>query len=103
MVNHALGESESSRAALQALTALGDSVPSTMLGVVNAYLGNTDEAFAWLEKSIEGGDPGALSVSRFSPELDSLRQDPRWEALMARIGLSDQQLSEIRFENFLPE
>jgi len=51
-------------------------------------LGNKDEAFIWLEKDVaeRGYWSGLLSVS---PELDSLRDDPRFKNLLKRMNLPE--------------
>jgi serine/threonine protein kinase/tetratricopeptide (TPR) repeat protein len=53
---------------------------------VYAKLGDKDQAFAWLDKAAAERAPW-LSYTRTDPEFDSLRADPRFAALMSRIGL----------------
>jgi len=49
-------------------------------------LGNKDEAFAWLEKVFEARDSSVLQF-KVEPAYDSLRDDPRYAALIRKIGL----------------
>jgi tetratricopeptide (TPR) repeat protein len=53
---------------------------------VYAIRGESDEAFDWLERAVEERDPGVTHV-RVSPRFRSLHTDPRWPALLKRVGL----------------
>nr|MBA3969599.1 tetratricopeptide repeat protein [Gemmatimonadota bacterium] len=62
------------------------------LAVVDAGLGDRDQAFVWLERSIADrsligspGHPGHLLI--MGPLFDDLRRDPRFERLRERLGL----------------
>jgi eukaryotic-like serine/threonine-protein kinase len=55
--------------------------------LVAAGLGNPDAAFAWLEKSVAERDTILVNYVR-DPQLDGLRDDPRFAALLARLGLA---------------
>ncbi len=54
-----------------------------------AHLGlrEIDAAFAWLDRAFEERD-GSLILVAASPEFDPLRSDPRFGALLERMGLS---------------
>jgi DNA-binding winged helix-turn-helix (wHTH) protein/TolB-like protein len=52
-----------------------------------ARMGRKDEAFMWLEKSFDAGEMGNLQL-KIDPLYDSLRDDPRYARLLARIGLT---------------
>jgi TolB-like protein/Tfp pilus assembly protein PilF/predicted Ser/Thr protein kinase len=54
------------------------------LACVSAIEGNKDEAFRWLDKAYDAGWRGWPQAS-WSPLLDPLRQDARFQALMRRI------------------
>jgi TolB-like protein/DNA-binding winged helix-turn-helix (wHTH) protein/Tfp pilus assembly protein PilF len=56
------------------------------VALVHIALGETDRAFEWLEKAIEARDwqMGLLNVE---PAFDPLRSDPRFAALVERVGL----------------
>jgi hypothetical protein len=50
--------------------------------------GETDRAFEWLERAFTQRDSG-LTFLKPAPFLRSLHTDPRWAALVARMGLPD--------------
>lgn len=52
---------------------------------IHAQLGNVDEAFAALDRAWQIKDPGLLGM-KMDPTLDPLRRDPRFAALMEKIG-----------------
>jgi TolB-like protein/Flp pilus assembly protein TadD len=56
------------------------------LAYVYAALGNRDEAFAWLDKAFEHRSSRILWL-KVDPRVDSLRSDPRFAALIRRLGL----------------
>jgi tetratricopeptide (TPR) repeat protein len=53
---------------------------------LNAELGRRDEALAWLERSIAARE-GVVLLVRVHPAFDSVRGDPRLEALLRRAGV----------------
>ena len=54
-------------------------------GYVHLGLGDTDEAFDWLERSVEARD-WQLAMLKVEPAFDDLRSDPRFAALLERVG-----------------
>ena len=56
------------------------------LAVIYAALGETEEAVRLLEKAHDAGSLGP-AVLRFDPRLDSLRSEPSFQALAARLKL----------------
>jgi hypothetical protein len=52
---------------------------------VYAALGESDQAFQWLEKAYEGHR--LLLWLKVDPEYDPLRSDPRFSALLRKMGL----------------
>ena len=50
-------------------------------------LGDNDEAFVWLEKSVAAHSPGLIAL-KVDPIYDPLRRDPRFQDLLRRIGLT---------------
>ena len=52
----------------------------------HVYLGDVDVGFDWLEKSYSRKEPGLLDVT-FDPTFDSVRNDPRYQNLVKKIGL----------------
>jgi tetratricopeptide (TPR) repeat protein len=56
------------------------------IGVLHGDLGEKDEAFQWLEKAYEERSNFLINL-KVDPVFDSLRSDPRFAALLARMGL----------------
>jgi eukaryotic-like serine/threonine-protein kinase len=52
-----------------------------------AKLGDKDAAFAWLEKAFAERSPWVVFLNE-DPDFDDIRSDPRFAALVKRIGLS---------------
>ena len=51
-----------------------------------ALRGEKDKAFEWLQISLDNHDGGTLSLM-VDPMLRGLRDDPRYHALLAKLGL----------------
>ena len=49
-----------------------------------ALLGDLDHAFLWLDKSY--GQSTLVNI-KMDPQLDNIRSDPRYKALLRRVGL----------------
>jgi len=62
-------------------------VPAYGFGSVYAALGDKDQAFQWLERSLQDGG-WEITFLKVDPAMDSLRSDPRFNALVKRAGLS---------------
>ena len=56
------------------------------IAALQASLGDVDEAFRWLETAFEEGAAGLVFL-RVHPRLDPIRSDPRYPALVRRLGL----------------
>jgi Tfp pilus assembly protein PilF len=61
-------------------------VPPFFFALLYARLGDTDQAFQWLEKGYEARD-GFVHYLKVQPVFDNLRSDPRYADLVRRIGL----------------
>jgi len=59
-------------------------VPAYDLALVHAALGERDAAFEWLQRAYDERY-GPLVFLRVDPDLDGVRGDPRFDALVARI------------------
>lgn len=87
MAEHTLGHRAESRKAIAELTAaFGESAPYRVARA-HAWVGQVDEAFAWLDRArtggfIEGTDVGSV---RSDPVLRGLESDPRWKAFFRRL------------------
>jgi TolB-like protein len=76
------------RGAVQAMARLRELYGSGVtyqLAVINAQLGDKDGAFAELERAVPLKDPGLVGM-RTDPFLDPLKSDPRYAALIRRLG-----------------
>lgn len=60
--------------------------PSTAIAWPFSALGEKDQAFAWLEKAFRERDPFLLMYLRTVHWFDPLRSDPRYTALLQKIG-----------------
>ena len=60
--------------------------PPYHLALIYVGLGEKDEAFNMLEKAFEERYPWLIHLS-VEPRLDPLRSEPRFKALVSRIGL----------------
>ncbi len=100
LVIHALaygdmGKPAESDAALDQLIEEYAQTNAFQIAIVHAWNGKIDIAFQWLDRAVNDGQPtnGILN----EPFLASLHDDPRWEPLIGRVGLSDERVSAIRF------
>lgn len=81
------GEEESARELLRELEAQADSTDVTFFAaLIEVGLGETDAAFDWLNRAIEERS-GSARYLMIDARLDPLRDDPRFPALLARVGL----------------
>ena len=55
--------------------------------MLHAGLGDVDDAFRWLDQAVQEGATGLIFL-RVHPRLDSIREDPRYAALLERLGLA---------------
>jgi TolB-like protein/Tfp pilus assembly protein PilF len=63
-------------------------VPSGSVAILHGALGESNEAFAWLEKAYEERDP-QLTYIKAGRRFEPLRKDPRFKQLVRRVGLPD--------------
>lgn len=84
----AAGNEQEARRILAELTAARSTrvVSSWGIAVVHASLRDVDEAFRWLDIAIQEHAPG-LILLRVHPRLDPIRHDPRYSALVRKLGL----------------
>ena len=92
LLGNALAKAGRRDEALQQLDTLRDRASSqyvspVALAFVHAGLDQWDEAFTWLERTLEHHDPWLAFALTFVPTLDDLRPDPRFTDLRRRIGL----------------
>jgi len=78
----------STRAWLEVATEVEGFSPLMIAGAYTA-LGETDEAFTWLERSYREREP-LMIVTKADPTFDPLRSDPRFQDLLRRIGFPEE-------------
>ena len=62
-------------------------VAAMSAAIVYAGLGDKDNAFVWLNKSVDVKDWFVAAVLKADPVWDPMRSDPRYGALLKRVGL----------------
>jgi DNA-binding winged helix-turn-helix (wHTH) protein/Tfp pilus assembly protein PilF len=84
------GENDRARNILKDLEALSlqRHVPSNSMAIIHAALGENDATFACLDRACEERDVRLTFLSA-DPKWDLVRADPRFSALVRRIGLKD--------------
>ncbi|MGD8922658.1 MAG: protein kinase [Candidatus Zixiibacteriota bacterium] len=88
VVYHALGKHKEADEALSYLLDKADSDGwAFQVAMVYSYLNDPDNAFKWLEFARTTRDAG-IPLTKVTPILSNLHDDPRWPALLARIGFS---------------
>ncbi len=63
-------------------------VPAASLATLYGALGESNEAFVWLEKAYQERDP-QLTYLKAGRRFEPLREDPRFGQLVRRVGLPD--------------
>ena len=83
-----LSQKEEARKVLNQLIQQADSTyfPGEEIAAVYVSLGENDEAIHWLERAVSEHS-GAIQNISFSRDLRPLHSDPRFVALLRRIGL----------------
>jgi hypothetical protein len=61
-------------------------IPSFFIAVLYIELGSVDRGFEWLENAYDSGDVFLSYVQVFS-QIDPIRSDPRYTALLRKMGL----------------
>ena len=56
------------------------------IGVVHYLLGDTDRCYEWIDRAFERRDPNIMTM-KIEPDLSRLRSDPRFRAILEKIGL----------------
>ena len=59
------------------------------VGVAHAAMGDCEKAIQWLTRAVDAHDPDVVeSAMVCEPTLAPLHGDPRYKALLARVGLT---------------
>jgi TolB-like protein/Tfp pilus assembly protein PilF len=86
MALHDLGRGREARATLDTLRTRYADTAAYSIAEVHAWLGEADQAFAWLERARLQWD-GSLYAAGFSPMIERLRGDPRRGAVLRSVNL----------------
>ena len=88
MVEYTLGHAPESDQALDALKTKYATGSAFQIATVYAWRGEKDHAFEWLDRAYDQHDSGMPRL-RYDPTLASLHDDPRFAALVKKMGLSE--------------
>ncbi len=99
---HDLGREQESATILYKLTEMSEAYWPWGLARANAWLGNADEAFRYLEAAARPNLPqlGGLATH---PLFQKLHEDPRWPAYLSSIGQTPEQIAAFKFNVEPPE
>ena len=81
-----LGRDDEVLKALETLKAAGNR--SVQIASIYAYLGDAENAFEWLERGYEDGDDELVEIRQYTA-FEPVKNDPRWEIMLDKIGISD--------------
>lgn len=97
LLANARGDHDDSEAALDELYGMFGDQAAGNYAQVYAHRGDIDSAFAWLDTEYAANGAGGFLEYRWDPLFDPLRGDPRWAALLTRIGFGDLELATLEF------
>ena len=102
VVYYALGRQAEFETVFAELRDLFDTQPEAAIDVafVYAYIGDVEQAFEWLDRALADG---TLSIPANDISFANLHDDPRWDVLMDKLGMSQTTLDAIEFEVTLPK
>lgn len=81
-----VGQVEKADAALDSLKQRGGH--AVQIAIAYAHRGDKEAALEWLEQAYEEHDDWLIEIRQFA-YLKSLHDDPRWDALLEKLGLTD--------------
>jgi TolB-like protein/Tfp pilus assembly protein PilF len=102
MTHHALGNAAESAQVFDQVVARHERHWASYIAAALAFMGETERAFEWLERSKALGNP-RLTECILTPYFRSLHQDPRWLPFLESIGRSPAQLASIPFRVEIPQ
>jgi len=88
MAEHSLGHHAESRRSLDEATVKVAASSAFQIVEALAWLGETDQAFQWLERAYRQHDGGLVAVNT-DPLLASLRGDPRYKSFLRKMHLAE--------------
>jgi hypothetical protein len=81
-----LGRIEEARQRLETFTQNNQARQAYSIATIHGWRGDDDQAFHWLNRSVDQGEVAVVGTMT-DPLLAGLRDDPRWDALLARMNL----------------
>ena len=84
---HDLGQNEAAASALQRLIERHADGWAFQIAETHAYMGDREQAFAWLERAYDNRDGGLIEMLT-DPLLQNLHGDPRWQAFINKMGFN---------------
>ncbi len=87
-IHHLAGRNAESDEALRKLEADHGTDSAYQIAAVHASRGELDESFKWLERAIAERDAG-MAQMKTEPSFRPLHGDPRWRALLKKVGLAE--------------
>jgi serine/threonine protein kinase/tetratricopeptide (TPR) repeat protein len=87
-LHHLAGRKAESDEALHELKANHATDTAYQIAAVHASRGEVDDAFRWLDRAVAERDAGAAQMGQ-EPTFRSLHGDPRWRALLKKVGLGE--------------
>jgi serine/threonine-protein kinase len=88
MADYTLGHNAESQRALDEIVATRASALAYQIAEIHAWRGERDQAFEWLERAVRQHD-GGLAGIKVSRSFASLRNDPRYQALLRELNLPE--------------
>lgn len=85
LVHSAGGDRSQSDDALRELIEKHEESMAVQIAEIHAVHGASDAAFKWLETAYSRRD-GGLAEMKYSPQFQRLHHDPRWAALLKKVG-----------------
>ena len=88
LAHYARGDRPAADAVLSEMIAKDGNLLAYQIAEVYAWRGETDKAFDWLQISFDNHDTRTLAIL-IDPLMRSLRDDPRYKNLIAKLGLPE--------------
>lgn len=74
--------------AIEEIVNRGNKTPPFVVATYYARLGDKEQTYAWLQKGLEERD-FRMTLLAVSFEFDAFRSDPRFQALVRKVGLPE--------------
>jgi len=88
MLEHTLGHAPESEQALETLKTKYTAGSAFQIAAIYGWRGENDHAFEWLDRAYDQHDAGMPRL-RYDPTLATLHDDPRFTALVKKMGFSE--------------